>query len=395
MQTPPHLYTDAVSSSSIPAHLYSLDKQPSLEELKKLCSRQVPPGFYPLATTIASNIPIYNLSSFSKTSESISALQKEWHHILLSGPGVFVARHMYSPSAVEEANTTFQTIIDSEKALKPNNSNKDWVWNIFSKHCLQDPSSFYSYYSNAWLQHISSMWLGPNYQITAQVNNVGPGGEAQHPHRDYHLGFLSPAQLSQVPIATQLASQLLTLQGAIAHSDMPTGTGSTRLLPFSQTFQEGFIAFKRPEFAEYFAQNWVSLELQIGDGIFFSPAIYHAAGANSSNAQENFIRKANLLQISSAYGRPMEMVESIPLIERSWDVLSSKYADEGEQSERVEAFVKAVAKGYNFPTNLDRRIGGPVSLESEQQVVLMALKEGWGKDKVMAVLKKMGEDSRA
>ena len=32
-------------------------------------------------------------------------------------------------------------------------------------------------------------WLGPNYQMTAQVNLVHPGGDFQQAHRDYHLGF--------------------------------------------------------------------------------------------------------------------------------------------------------------------------------------------------------------
>lgn len=172
---------------------------------------------------------------------------------------------------------------------------------------------------------------------------------------------------------------------------MPPGTGATRLLPFSQQFQEGFLAFKRPEFSDFFAKNYISLELQIGDGIFFNPALYHAAGANES---KDFVRKANLLQISSAYGRPMEMVESFPMIERAWGVLREKYAEEGA-SVHVRSFVQAVAKGYCFPTNLDRTDIGPVDLESEQQVVLKALSEGWDKERVLSVLKRMVDDCRA
>ena len=40
---------------------------------------------------------------------------------------------------------------------------------------------------------VSTAWLGPAYQVTSQVNVVRPGGVAQDPHRDYHLGFLSNA----------------------------------------------------------------------------------------------------------------------------------------------------------------------------------------------------------
>ena len=53
---------------------------------------------------------------------------------------------------------------------------------------------FADYYSNDILALISEAWLGPNYQVTSQVNVVNPGGAAQTAHRDYHLGFMSAAQ---------------------------------------------------------------------------------------------------------------------------------------------------------------------------------------------------------
>jgi ectoine hydroxylase-related dioxygenase (phytanoyl-CoA dioxygenase family) len=64
-------------------------------------------------------------------------------------------------------------------------------------------------------------WLGPAYRITSQVNVVKPGGAAQVSHRDYHLGFQTAEVCEKFPIATQIASQFLTLQGAVAHSNMP------------------------------------------------------------------------------------------------------------------------------------------------------------------------------
>ena len=87
---------------------------------------------------------------------------------------------------------------------------------------------------------------------------------------------------------------------------MPVESGPTRLLPFSQTFCEGYLAFKRPEFQDYFAQNYVQVPLQKGDLLFFSPAVMHAAGENVTS---NIYRMANLLQISSAFGRAMEMID--------------------------------------------------------------------------------------
>ena len=65
------------------------------------------------------------------------------------------------------------------------------------------------------------------------MNNVKPDSKAQSAHRDYHLGFQSPQTINQYPAHAQMMSQYLTLQGAIAHEDMPLEMGPT---PFSTFF---------------------------------------------------------------------------------------------------------------------------------------------------------------
>ena len=45
--------------------------------------------------------------------------------------------------------------------------------------------------------------------------------------------------------------------------------------------------------------------LRKGDAVFFNPALIHAAGENRS---EGIQRMANLLQVSSAFGRAMESI---------------------------------------------------------------------------------------
>jgi ectoine hydroxylase-related dioxygenase (phytanoyl-CoA dioxygenase family) len=386
----------------ISPRLFSTEQRPSLAVLEKLCSEKASVKQYPLSASVESNVPIYDLLNFDSNDPATAAsLKDEWHHILLSGPGVFVLRHMYpDTSLLERVNHVFQKTIDTEKSSSAakgdhfaGNGKNDRIWNSFSKHCLQDPSLFLEYYSNHWLAHVCDAWLGPGYRITAQVNIVKPGGDAQVVHRDYHLGFQSTEQCARYPKAMHAASQFLILQGAVAHSDMPDGSGSTRLLPFSQRFEEGFMAFRRPEFNEFFLERHVTLPLKMGDGIFFNPALFHAAGNNQTT---DVVRRANLLQISSAFGKPMESIDSFPLIERCWDILKQKYDNEGLSS-GVEAFVAAVASGYPFPTNLDRRTPAPGGLapESEQQILLRALQENWDKQCVWDVLYKIKEDSRA
>jgi ectoine hydroxylase-related dioxygenase (phytanoyl-CoA dioxygenase family) len=168
---------------------------------------------------------------------------------------------------------------------------------------------------------------------------------------------------------------------------MPLESGPTRLLPFSQGFEAGFMAYRQEEFNAYFLENYIALPLKKGDAVFFSPALFHAAGENKTR---DFERSANLIQVSSAFGKPMESVDSLPLVEKSWDSLIEKYAKEG-MSRELDALVGAIAEGYPFPTNLDRRPPAPGGMapESEQDLLRRGLNEKWTKDKVVQELTAM------
>ncbi|KAF1847699.1 phytanoyl-CoA dioxygenase-like protein [Cucurbitaria berberidis CBS 394.84] len=388
-------------TSSIGSRLFSVAKPPSLDEFKKLTteSKLV---HYPLASSITANVPIYELPAYSSLSpQQHAALQDEWYHILLSGPGVFVTKGLYSNiSLLDTVNEVYSNIIAEEKKLAGKRGDhfagsgaNDRIWNSFSKHCLQDPVSFLEYYSNPWLPLISSAWLGPHHRLTAQVNIVKPTAKAQISHRDYHIGFQDNKSCAMFPKALQVASQFLTLQGAVAHSDMPLESGPTRLLPFSQMFEEGYMAYRTPEFQNFFLEKYVSVPLDTGDGLFFNPALFHAAGQNDTT---DILRSANLLQISSAFGKPMEMIDTYPLVQMTWDALVQVYEKNG-LSDEVRAFVGNVAEGYPFPTNLDRRVPETAGMapESEQELLIKGLENGWAKEQLLGELKKMKEDSRA
>ncbi|KAF2021204.1 phytanoyl-CoA dioxygenase-like protein [Aaosphaeria arxii CBS 175.79] len=387
--------------TSIPPRLCATADKPSLEAFKKLTTNSSP-AHYPLAASILKNVPVYNLPDyFSLSPAQLSAFQDEWYHILLSGPGVFVTKGLYKdPSLLERVNTVFSSIIVKEKASSGSKGDhfagtgqNDRIWNSFSKHGLEDPQSYFEYYSNPWLPLISAAWLGPHHRLTAQVNIVKPGAKPQISHRDYHLGFQTAESCAQFPKALQIASQHLTLQGAVAHSDMPIESGPTRLLPFSQKFEDGYMAYRLQEFSDFFLENYVSLPLELGDGLFFNPALFHAAGQNDSS---DVLRSANLLQISAAFGKPMETIETFPLIERTWDLLVERYSKEG-LSEGVRTFIGNVAEGYPFPTNLDRRVPETAGMapESEQELLVRGLKKGFDKIQLLKELRKLKEDEKA
>ena len=222
---------------------------------------------------------------------------------------------------------------------------------------------------------VSEAWLGPCYQITSQLNVVNPGGAAQVPHRDYHLGFQSPQAIERFPAHVHALSPVLTLQGAVAHCDMPLETGPTLYLPFSQSYLPGYMATGRPEFRDYFEARHVQLPLAKGDAAFFNPALFHAAGTNRS---KDVRRIANLLQVSSAFGRAMESVDRLKMSVKLYPALRGLLNEDALTPAEADNAVAACAEGYSFPTNLDRDppIGG-IAPKSQQDLMRQALKENW------------------
>ncbi|KAJ9644355.1 hypothetical protein H2204_001707 [Knufia peltigerae] len=394
-----HTHTDGINGARrIPRRLYSLNQPPSLEHFKQLCVQNTDATLYPHAKSVISNVPIYDITSLPTHAE-IDEIQDEWHHILLSGPGVFVIRNFVRDAALlQRINAAFTEIIDFESRLSSKgdhfaaSGNNARIWNSFQKHAEHHPPSFVRYYSNPWLRRVCESWLGPSYQVTAQVNLVRPGGKPQVSHRDYHLGFQTAESCSRYPKVTQVASQYLTLQGAVAHSDMPLESGPTRFLPFSQQFDQGFMAYRLGEFIDYFDQNWVSVDLKMGDAVFFNPALFHAAGENRTT---NVERSANLVQISSAFGRTMESIDTATIIDKCWDDVQKLCEQGSTTQDEIDSLLAAIGEGYPFPTNLDRRPPAPGGMapESEVDILHRALNQGWNKEEVSSAITTVRKDS--
>ncbi len=274
---------------------------------------------YPLAAAIIQNVPVYDgdtVRAAAGKADSGRALAAEWVRAMSDGPGVIAIRAAVEDSAViDAAGAHFTAIIAEEKAAGAGGGDhfakpgaNDRVWNALQKLCVRDPEVFAAYYGNAAIALASRAWLGPGYQVTSQVNVVNPGGAAQSAHRDYHLGFQAGEAILAYPAHVHRLSPALTLQGAVAHCDMPLETGPTLYLPYSQLYLAGYIATALPEFKRYFAEHRVQLPLEKGDAVFFNPALFHGAGDNRSR---DVRRMANLLQVSSPFGRAMESVDRV------------------------------------------------------------------------------------
>ncbi len=355
------------------------EKDLSVEQLEVACSAITDIADYPLACAVESNVVLYEADQLLSQlqGEVAQALKAELAFCLLDGPGVFVIKSAYSDNTVIDASTqVFREIVAEERASGSNQGDhfgeNERIWNASQKVCERSPAAFLDYYCNPFIAIACEAWLGPNYQITAQMNTVKPGSKAQHPHRDYHLGFQSKQTVQQYPAHAQYMSQFLTLQGAIAHTDMPLAMGPTMFLPHSQKVASGYLLFSQDDAADFFQEHYIQLPLEKGDMVFFNPALMHGAGRNDTQQD----RVANLLQISSAFGRPMETVNRLKMITSVYNELKTR-VENGLDEHSINHAIAAIADGYSFPTNLDSDppIGGNAP-ETAQQMVKRALETG-------------------
>lgn len=333
----------------------------NLDTFIKQVSQQTQLVDWPHATAVEQNLLVYagdDVREASLNEASRQALMREWAQALSVGPGIVAIKNaMPDHDAIDSSNELFSNIIDEQKKVGGGSGDhfakpgaNDRVWNALEKHCVADPQSFAQYYANNTIAMISQAWLGRGYQITAQVNRVNPGGNAQIAHRDYHLGFMSPEQMLEFPEHVHSFCQMLTLQGAVAHCDMPLESGPTLYLPYSHLHLEGYIAFTRDEYQAYFNEHHRQLPLNKGDMVFFNPAVMHGAGENKTT---DIYRLANLLQVSSAFGRCIETVDRTRMLDALYPtLLDLKTAGETSQP-HLNNVVAASAEGYSFPTNLD------------------------------------------
>ena len=327
----------------------------NLEEFSKSLDRTLNQSDVPLAHDIKKNIPIYDVSQIDFL-DNTQTLRTEWANVLHKTAGVLVLKNAYpDTSCIDAATLIFEKIIADEKAATGDKADhfaasgaNDRIWNSTQKLCQSDPNTFAKYFSNLAVDTACKAWLGPNYQMTSQINLVRPTGAAQSPHRDYHLGFQTRELAESYPAHVHDLSPVLTLQGAIAHIDMPIESGPTKLLPFSQIYRHGYLAYSQPEFREYFENNYVQIPLNKGDVLFFNPALYHAGGANIS---KDIHRMANLLQVSSAFGRAMESLDRSGMTRKLYPILAKNNHNLSEKE--IDAAITSCAEGYSFPTNLD------------------------------------------
>lgn len=381
--------------------VFADESDTDIEAFAALCDQPVDPKDYPLASSIEKKVVIYDRAKFNVEGVSNKRrLMTELHRVFSTGPGIVVVRGGFADTGTVDRHTEVLNRIMTEEAedrvagdhFAAAGANTR-VWNSVQKAAEMDPASFIEYYSNPVMHLLCEAWLGPYYQITAQVNVVHPGGQAQQPHRDYHLGFQTNEVASGFPLAVHRLSPLLTLQGAVAHTDMPVATGPTQLLPFSHQYDLGYLAWRQDAFKRYFAEHAVQMPLNKGDQLFFNPALFHAAGTNQTTDQH---RMANLMQVSSAFGIPMETVDRTQMTLAIYPELQRQYANGELTQHELNCVIATAAEGYSFPTNLDTDppVDG-LAPKTGQQLLQQALAEQWRVDTLRLALEEKAAKRKA
>ena len=374
-----------------------------LDDLLRITNSPTDPSDYPRSSAVVDGVVVYRRSAIADALVDESArrdLQAEIVSVLSDGPGIAVFTGAFTDTGIVDAVTGVfdEIIVDQRSAGGPAGDHfgkpgeNDRIWNALEKLAVRAPDLFVKYYANDVIALVSQAWLGPGYQVTSQVNVVNPGGQAQKVHRDYHLGFQSNDVAEGFPAHAHRLSAVLTLQGAVAHCDMPMESGPTLYLPHSQKYELGYLAWRLPEFREYFEHNYVQLPLAKGDVVFFNPALFHAAGTNTS---ADIRRIANLLQVSSPFGRAMETVDRGEVVASIYDDLRKAHITEGWDRHEIDNVIAASAEGYAFPTNLDRDqpIGGLAPM-TQADLVRRALDEDWGHEELVAQLAEAARRTR-
>ena len=354
-----------------------------LEQLRCLVEQETSLEPYPHASRVDHNVLVYEATDLRPRLGDVDAccvIRTELASALLDGPGVIVITAAVEPDVVDRASALFEQIIADERAAGIGAGDhyaevgaNERIWNALEKMAVAGPEVFVDYHGNDMIDLVALAWLGPAYQMTTQVNVINPGGAAQSPHRDFPLGFMTDETAEQYPLHMHRFSPSLTLQGAVVHGDTPPEAGSTMVLPHSQKFDLGYLAWRRDDLIDYFAERHVQLHLGKGDLLFFNHAVFHGGGHNRT---ADVRRMANLMQINSSLGRAMESVDRHRMVDALYPALLRRQS-EGMAPELVAAAVAASAEGYAFPTNLDRDppIDG-LTPPSQQDLVFAALAAG-------------------
>jgi hypothetical protein len=196
----------------------------NLADLAKLTAPAVNPAGRPLAAGAERNVLRYGCAALPHRLEAPALLRRlkaERAEALATGPGVAVLKGARPDRAMlDHASGLVRAMIEAQIRSGAGGGDhlarpgaNDRVRNSRKKHSLADPENVARSHGNPFRALIAQAWPGPFDQMTAQLAVVNPGGAAQSPHRDHHLGFPSAADIARDPLHVQMLSPFLAPRG--------------------------------------------------------------------------------------------------------------------------------------------------------------------------------------
>ena len=174
----------------------------SIDDFAAIVEQETHLSDYPYADAVERKVLIYGekLGAAIGSESGRRAVQTELIRALTDGPGIVVFKQAFGDlSIIDRATEAFFARSPPRRPLaspvetisrSPERTTGSGVrWTSWPSRTPR----FRRYYANDILALICESWLGPDYQVTSQVNVVNPGGQAQTAHRDYHLGFMAAA----------------------------------------------------------------------------------------------------------------------------------------------------------------------------------------------------------
>ena len=273
-----------------------------------------------------------------------------------TGPGIAVFRGAFEHDVVDRVSEVFEKVIADEKAagqggrrpLRDPGAN-DRVWNALEKLAVADPEAFVDYYANDVLALASDRVARP------RLPGDQPGQRGQprrrRPDRAPRLppGLPEPEDLGRVPGARARLSPMLTLQGAVAHCDMPVESGPTLYLPHSQKYPTATSPTGCPSSRSTSSPTTCSCPSPRGRRVLQPRAVPRRRHQPHLRRAPHGQPAAGVVAVRARDGdrRPASVVEAV------YPALSSPQGVRVSPA-RPGDVVAASAEGYAFPTNLDR-----------------------------------------
>ena len=226
------------------------------------------------------------------------------NEILVNGPGIILIKELVDKQYIDKTNRLIENMTNTK--IYEYFDNKMCIENFYEKFCKKNPSLFINYFKKPMFNHVIQSYLGPKYEVNSKLTIVPSETPEEEFGCSYHMGVMNKDELLKYPKNIHTSCQNLTLQMYISHSYMSKEMRSIKLIPYSQTYSDGYLKIQEnQDLVDLCHDNYVEFDLEKGDCIVYNSALYRSISENKRGPT----RISNMLEINSAFSKPMETVD--------------------------------------------------------------------------------------